>query len=154
MFLLPTQHARSLSCRPPDIAFLCCSPKSIVLILAWIDCAISYCKRGRLHHAYIHLSPFHLSLPFPSSNSFRACWHTSAETKSPTFPFSVSVPLKLELTNFWGYCCTWSCYWDTILHELVVYQELLEMSEKDILMYSQAKKKFQKSFGNFVLKCS
>ncbi len=146
IFLLPTQHARSLSCRPPDIAFLCCSPKSIVLILAWIDCAISYCKRGRLHHAYIHLYPFHLSLPFPSSNSFRACWHASAETKSPTFPFSVPVPLKLELTNFWGYCCTWSCYWDTILHELVVYQELLEMSEKDIFMYSQAKKKFQTCF--------
>ncbi len=58
---------------------------------------------------------------------------------------SVLVPLKLELTNFWDYCCTWSCYWDTILHELVVYQELLEMSEKDILMYSQAKKK---SFKN------
>lgn len=94
--LLPTQHARSLSCRPPDIAFLCYSPKSIVLILAWIDCAISYCKRCRLHHAYIHLYPFHLSLPFPPSNSFS---HTSAKTKSLGFSYAVLVPLKLELTE-------------------------------------------------------
>lgn len=89
IFLLPTQrvllHARSLSCSPPDIAFLCYSPESIVLILAWIDCAISYCKRRRLHHAYIYLYPFHLSLPLPSSNSFRPLCHTSAKTKRPEF---------------------------------------------------------------------
>lgn len=89
MFLLPTQrvllHACSLSCNPPDIAFLCYSPESIVLILAWIDCAISYCKRSRLHPAYIYLYPFHLSLPLPSSNSFRPLCHTSAKTKRPEF---------------------------------------------------------------------
>lgn len=93
IFLLPTQrvllHARSLSCSPPDIAFLCYGPESIVLILAWIDCAISYCKRCRLHHAYIYLYPFHLSLPLPSSNSFRPLCHTSAKTKRPQFSYAV-----------------------------------------------------------------
>lgn len=125
--LLPTQHARSLSCRPPDITFLCYSPKSIVLILAWIDCAISYCKRRRLHPAYIHLYPFHLSLPFPFSNSFRACWHTSAKTKSPTCSYAILV-----------FQCHWNWNWQTFevtaahdrvtetqfYSELVVYQEL------------------------------
>lgn len=108
IFLLPTQHARSLSCSPPDIAFLCYSPKSIVLILAWIDCAISYCKRCRLHHAYIHLYPFHLSLPFPSSNSFRACWHTSAKTKSPKFSYAILV-----------FQCHWNWNWHKLLRLLL-----------------------------------
>lgn len=69
-----TTHASACSFsrpRDPLNISLCYGPESIVLILAGIDRAVSHCKRCLLHHTYMCLNPFHLSLSVLCSNSRR-----------------------------------------------------------------------------------
>lgn len=61
-------------CDPLYISLLCYGPESIMLILAGIDRAVSHCKRCLLHHAYMCLNPFHLSLSVLCSNSRRCSY--------------------------------------------------------------------------------
>ncbi len=147
---LPTQHARSdlLQAGLQISLLLVASPKSILLILA-LELIVPF----RIVNAAVFTTPtfisypFHLSLPFPSSNSLEHA-DTQRRNKEPHISVRVPVPLKLELTNFLRLLAAHDRVTEDFYSELVVYQELLEMSEKDICMYSRQKKKFQNVLKN------